>query len=164
MVVHYCTESHGIVALLMMIYANNMYVIVNNIMVDEWWYLMDMYKVPAPKMQLNKGEQDSKVGTAIIFEPSMKFNSRKDDFLSNKDNKQPFINLLDNHLERNGCNILHARAYADLLIARTTIAVAEADKTKPTILVADDTDVLLLLCYHSKPTTPNIYFRPEPRQ
>ena len=123
-------------------------------------YLQGPSTKDATQQRITRGN----VGTTILFESSMRFNSRKDDFLSNNENKQRFINLLGNHLERHGCHIENARADADLLIVQCAIAVAEAATTKPTILVADDTDVLILLCYHSKPTTPSIYFRPEPRK
>lgn len=119
---------------------------------------------PSTKDATQQRRTRGNVGTATLFESSIKFNSRKDDFLSNKENKQCFINLLGNHLERHGCHIENAEADAYLLIVQCAIAVAKADTTKPTILVADDTDVLLLLCYHLQSTTPSIYFRPEPRK
>jgi hypothetical protein len=81
-----------------------------------------------------------------------------------KENKQRFINLHGNHLERHGCHIENARADADLLIILCAITVAQADTTKPTIFVADDTGVLLLMCYPSTHTTPSIYFRSAPRK
>ena len=38
------------------------------------------------------------------------------------------------------------------------------DPAKPTVVVADDTDILVLLCWHASTSTMSIYFRPEPRQ
>ena len=102
------------------------------------------------------------VGATVQFSGSMIFNGRKEDFLSNKENKQRFITLLCDHLERHGCHTEHARADADLLIVQTAI-VAAANMPKPTLLVADDTDILVLLCFHSPSTMTNIYLRPEPR-
>ena len=87
------------------------------------------------------------VGATVQMLGPMVFNGRKEIFLSNKENKQRFINLLSDHLERNGCIIDHAKDDADLLIAQTAIAVA-ARTAKPTVLVADDTDILILLCFH----------------
>ena len=64
-----------------------------------------------------------------------------------KENKQQFITLLDGHLRRYGCGTEHASADADLLIVQTAISTTEIGN-KPTVLVADDTDILILLCYH----------------
>ena len=86
---------------------------------------------------------------------------KRDDFLSNKKNKHRFITLLQDYLQRQGCHT--EQATADLLIVQTGIAASE-NVSKPTILVGDDTDLLVLLCFHTKSTSRNIYFRPEPKQ
>jgi hypothetical protein len=93
----------------------------------------------------------------------MVFNGKKDIFFSNKVNKHRFIALLRDHLEQRGCCTDQARGDADLLIAKSAIAEAEIKPT-PVCLVGDDTDLLVLLCYHTKDTTTNLYFRPEPKQ
>ena len=62
-------------------------------------------------------------------------------------NKQQFITLLDGHLRLYGCRTKHASADADLLIVQTAISTTDIGN-KPTFLVADDTDILILLCYH----------------
>ena len=87
---------------------------------------------PSTKDATQQCRTRGNMGTVTLFESSMKFNSRKDDFLSNKENKQRFINLLSNHLERHGCHIENARADADLLIVQCAIAVAESDAMTPT--------------------------------
>ena len=102
------------------------------------------------------------VGATVKFSGSMVLQGRKEDFLSNKENKQRFIMLLSDHLTHHGCHTEHARADADLLIVQAAIAVAERSD-KPTFLIADDTDILILLCFHVQPTTGNIYLRPQPR-
>ena len=35
--------------------------------------------------------------------------------------------------------------------------------SKPTVLVGEETDLLVLLCFHTKSTSRNIYFLPEPK-
>ncbi len=74
---------------------------------------------------------------------------------------QRFITLLSDHLKSHGCHTEHALTDADLLIVQTAIAAANRT-TKSTVLVADDTDILMLLCSHTQPTAINIYLRPEP--
>ncbi len=101
------------------------------------------------------------VGAIVQVSGSMFCGGRKEDFPSNKENKQRFIILLSDHLKSHGCHTEHARTYADLLIAHTAIAFANWT-TKLTVLVADDTDILILLCFHTQPTSTNIYLCPEP--
>ena len=61
-------------------------------------------------------------------------------------NKQKFITLLSQRLEEAGCVIQQARGDADVLIVQTTIASAAQ---RETILVGDDTDLLVLLIHHA---------------
>ena len=86
-------------------------------------------------------------------------NAKKDAFLSNKKNKQSFITLLSRTLEQNGCQTSHARGDADLLIVQTAIQSASASDT---VLVGDDTDLLILLCFHTPiESSHDIYFKLE---
>ena len=78
----------------------------------------------------------------------------KDDFLANQTNKQRFVNLLSDDLQRQQNDVLHARADADVLIVETAIACAN---TKDTVLVGDDTDLLVLLCSRAGPTSHNLF-------
>ena len=74
---------------------------------------------------------------------------KKDLFLNNTMNKQKFINVLHEAFERTDYTILHATGDADLLIVKTAV---ESAKTADTILVGDDTDLLillLLLCWYT---------------
>ncbi len=101
------------------------------------------------------------VGATVQVSGYMVFDGRKKDFLSNKENEQRFITMLIDHLKSHGCHIEHARTYADLLMVQTAIAATNRT-TKSSVLVADDTDILILLCFHTQPTTTNIYLHPEP--
>ena len=76
-------------------------------------------------------------------------------------NKQIFVNLFGAHLERANCKVHHARDDADLVIVTTTLQVSQ---TNDTVLVGDDTDLIVLLLYHSTADCPNkIFFKPEPK-
>ena len=59
----------------------------------------------------------------------------KDDFLSNKENKQRFIGLLGEHLAMRGCEIAHATGDADVPIVQTAVTVSD---TCEAVLVGDD--------------------------
>lgn len=100
-------------------------------------------------------------GPEVLFESSMVLTLKKDVFLSNKENKQKFIKLLADTLERNGYSTLHAANDADVLIVKTAVAKAEA---VPTVLIGDDTDLLVLLLHHAEANAHDLFFRPEPRQ
>ena len=91
----------------------------------------------------------------VNFTKDMVCTMKKDDFLANQTNKQRFINLLSDDLQRQHNDVLHARADADVLIVETAIACAN---TKDTVLVGDDTDLLVLLCSRARPTSHNLFF------
>ena len=70
---------------------------------------------------------------------------KKEEFLANKVNKQKFILHLGERLQQLGCTVNHAEGDADLLIAQTAIQSA---RSLSTVLVGDDTDLLVLLCFY----------------
>ena len=96
----------------------------------------------------------------VQFDEDMVIKSRKEEFLSNEVNKQKFINLLSEKLEAAGCCTRHAREDADLLIVMTTVEYAQSTDT---ILIGDDTDLLVLLIYHADLNGNGIFFVPEPK-
>lgn len=102
------------------------------------------------------------VGTKVIFSYDTPFKSKKDSFLANEQNKQRFIELLSSRLEQNSIDTVHAENDADTLIVQTAIDSAQTMKT---VLVGEDTDLLVLLCYHMTLTSPhNIVFQSEMKQ
>ena len=86
--------------------------------------------------------------TEVHFTGSTIMNVKKDMFLSNKKNKQSFLCLLSRKLEQMGCQVSHARGDADMLIVQTAI---QSSSRSSTVLVGDDTDLLILLCFHTLP-------------
>ena len=78
----------------------------------------------------------------------MKLTMSKDVFLSNVANKQNFIDMLSHYLQLAGCLTEHTEEDADMLIAQTAVQSAA---TKNTVLVADDTDLVIMLCYYADP-------------
>ncbi|KAG1710392.1 hypothetical protein GQR58_002674 [Nymphon striatum] len=90
----------------------------------------------------------------------MKLTMKKDIFFSNPQNKQRLLNMLSESLNENNCKTLHAESDADVLIAQTAV---EAANLNTTVLVGDDTDLLILLCHHFKSGRFDLYFQPEPK-
>ena len=67
---------------------------------------------------------------------------------------------LSKALQNVGCITHHANGDTDLIIVKTA---AESARTSTTVLVGDDTDLLVLLCYHASEGGYDLYFRPEPK-
>ena len=97
----------------------------------------------------------------VYFTGDMILQSKKEPFLNNKVNKQCFIHHLSTKLEHASCQTEHARHDADVLIAQTVIASA---KLQDTVLIADDTDLLVLLLYHADISAHEVFMAPEPNQ
>ena len=83
---------------------------------------------------------------------------KKDVFLANKTNKQRFLTMLSENLDRAGCQTINAVGDADLLITQTAIR----SQTRDVVVIADDTDILILLCFYADMTTKKVLFIPEP--
>lgn len=82
----------------------------------------------------------------------------KDVLLANKKYKQRLIHMLSERLEQAGCQCIHARGDADCLIVQTAVVAAVR---RDVIVVAEDTNILVLLCYHADATTHNVCMIPE---
>ncbi|CAC5377686.1 unnamed protein product [Mytilus coruscus] len=162
--------------------------------------------------------------TKGIISPKVNFNNdtqiktKKDEFLSNSENKQLFINTLGEKLKDGHVQVIHAEDDADLKIVLTAIEKSEQHTTTisqsfcqessiesihkvgeqifvalygglqqvihaeddadlkivltaiekseqhTTTVNGEDTDLLILLCYHSQDTINKIYFKSEPKQ
>ncbi|CAG2195139.1 unnamed protein product [Mytilus edulis] len=68
----------------------------------------------------------------------------------------PLEKNLDGHVQ-----VIHAEDDADLKIVLTAI---EKSKQHTTTVIGEDTDLLILLCYHSKDAINKIYFKSEAKQ
>ena len=96
----------------------------------------------------------------VLFTENMLLKMKKEDFLRNADNKQRMINLISEKLELSGVNVLHAKADADYLIVMTSIEYA---KHHNTVLIGEDTDLLVLLLQHSTGIKNDLYMQSEPK-
>ncbi|CAJ1064633.1 hypothetical protein SNEBB_002215, partial [Xyrichtys novacula] len=75
-----------------------------------------------------------------------KFVGKKENFLSNGANKQALIQLIMERMRQNGCNIIQAEGDADVEIAKAAISMSAF---RPTTLIGEDPDLLVLLLYHA---------------
>ena len=100
-------------------------------------------------------------GPSVNFDGDMVLKLKKDVFLSDTANKQRLIKLLGEKLQLSGCNIIHAPGDADLMIANMAV---QSTKSITTVLVGDETDLLVLLCHHPDISARDLFFIPQPKQ
>ena len=79
-------------------------------------------------------------------------------FLSSSNNKTELINFLSDHLTDNGQNVYVCKADADTKIVSTALDIAQ---NVPVIVVADDTDIAIMLLYHWKQEMCEVRFLQE---
>lgn len=83
----------------------------------------------------------------------------KEEFLSIKENKQRFVNILAGCLKDNGIHVYHTNEY--VLIVLTAIESAQHHHA---VLIGEDTILLILLLHHVKHAKHTVFFRSEPRK
>ena len=69
--------------------------------------------------------------------------------------------MLSTELEKSNYKTYHARGDADLLIVQKAVQSATTSKT---VLVGEDTDLIVLLCYLASLDSHDLFFRPEPKK
>ncbi|KAG1672542.1 hypothetical protein GQR58_015942 [Nymphon striatum] len=121
--------------------------------------VFDGYGENSTKDMTQQRRSGGKTAPAVTFTKEMKLTMKIDIFLSNPQNKQRLLNMLSESLNENNCKTLHAESDVDVLIA----TAVEAANLNTTVLVGDDTDLLILLCHHFKPGRFDLYFQPEPK-
>ena len=109
------------------------------------------------KQMTHQRRSSGKVGATVMFDQDMKITMKKDVFLSNVKNKEQFL-ALNRRLCQHQCVTHHADGDADLLIVQTAVEVA---RTRSTILVGDDTDLLVLLLFHADAEVHDLFFITE---
>ena len=97
-------------------------------------------------------------GLEFLFSLEMGLTTQKEKFLLCKKNKARFVNALSDCLRGKGLKTIQAKAYADLLIVFT---VVECLKTLDTVVIGDDTGLLVLLLYHCIPEHHKIYLHSQ---
>ncbi|KAG1671837.1 hypothetical protein GQR58_016250 [Nymphon striatum] len=122
--------------------------------------VFDGYGENSTKDMTQQRRSGAKTAPAVTFTKEIKLTMKKDIFLSNPQNKQRLLNMLSESLNENNCKTLHAESDADVLIAQTAV---EAANLNTTVLVGEDTDLLILLCHHFKSGRFDLYFQPEPK-
>lgn len=124
--------------------------------------VFDGYKDgPSTKDTTHIRRAKGRAGPAVYFNGSTIIKTKKELFLVNNRNKQNFIMLLSDALKKAGVITVHASEDADLLIVQTTL---QNSLVQDTVLVGEDTDLLVLLLYHATRNGHNIWFCPETKK
>ena len=113
---------------------------------------------PAIKDATHCRRAGSSKGPTVIFAGETSLKLKKNEFLSNKVNKQRFLHFLGSSLESAGCTTIHAKGDADILIVKTAV---ESAKVVSTVLIGDDTDLLILLCHYGHAIEKDLFLKPE---
>ena len=123
--------------------------------------VFDGYDGKSTKDMTHQRQTKGQAGVTVTFTRDMQLTMKKDRFLANKTNKQQLIKMVGDHLVMKKCEVHHAPGDADLLIVPKAVELATRVNT---VLVGDDTDLLILLCYHANLDSHSIFFRPEPKK
>ena len=94
------------------------------------------------------------LGRDVQFTPDMLLSEKKE-FLSNNTNKQRLTHLVGRCLEENGIPVQHAQGFADCVIVQVALRSA---MEYATVLVGEDTDLLILLLFHVKSDMKDVFF------
>ena len=89
--------------------------------------------------------------------------SHQQAILANEENKSQFIALLTRYLQDEGHEVCQSAGDADTQIVSSALQLASVTNQSVTV-VADDTDILVLLLYHFKSELSDIYVRSEPKK
>ena len=123
--------------------------------------VFNVYDRTSTKDMTHRRRAKGQASVTVTFTEEVQLPMKKEQFLANKTNKQKFINMPGDHLENSKCKIHHAPGDADLLIVQKAV---ESAAMVNTLLVGDDTDLLILLCYHASLDSHSIFFQPEPKK
>jgi len=124
--------------------------------------VFDGYKQGLSTKDHEHKRRATKACADIQLVESMEAYTNQEVFLSNEGNKVQFISLLSKYLQSDGQVVYNSTGDADTLIVSNALQIAR--EGKEVNVVADDTDVLILLMYHWTDTIADIYFLSEPKK
>lgn len=98
----------------------------------------------------------------IQLTESVKAHANQEVFLTNQHNKAQFVTLLSKYLHSDSQTVYNSTGDADVLIVSCALQIAiEGHEVN---VVADDTDVLILLMHHWNESMADVYFFSESRK
>ena len=121
--------------------------------------LFDGYEYDSTKDHEHKRRQTGKVSASIVIAENAQVHRDQQAFFSNEKNKTNSISLLTTHLRGTGHQVEVSCGDADTLIVSSALEFAWNGQT----VVAEDTDVLIMLVYHWRNCMEDIFIRKESR-
>ena len=110
--------------------------------------VFDGYNNPASTKTNAHARRSSVRCQDIVINESNVFYSSQEKFLSNENNKTSFITLISKYLEEDDQAVIKCDGDADTSIVSAAIRLASPKTDNPVIVVADDTDIAIMLLYH----------------
>lgn len=95
------------------------------------------------------------------MEEELLMNTTKRAFLLNIANKQHFINILADKLQKQGIDVTKCSADADYDIVKVALEYAVITNT---VVIGEDTDLLVLLCHYYRSTGNSVHLESESRK
>ena len=117
------------------------------------------------KTRQDKTKKRTRKGSAgpqhnsVLFHAATKVLMKQDKFFLSGENKSRFIDLLSEYLTRAGNDVVQCKSDADTEIVKCALDVSKTGRQFN--VVADDTDVALLLLYHWKEEMADVSFTSE---
>lgn len=111
--------------------------------------VFDGYNSPSTKDEQHSRRNVSGVAAEAVIDDATPSTSPQGAFLANVKNKVRFITLLSKHLTGAGVKVIQAPDDADTVIVKT--AVQAANNGAQTVIVGEDTDLLVLMATTSNP-------------
>ena len=96
----------------------------------------------------------------IEFSAETTILAKKEDFLNNLNNKHRFLSFLCHVLQQKSCTAIQTEGDADTMVVAQAL---ECSKSGTTVVIADDTDILVLLCCLAKGGDNDIFLQPSHR-
>ena len=113
---------------------------------------------PSTKDTTHVRRTKGKQGIAVHFTGEMRLNMKKTDFLTNLDNKQRFLEMLVIKMNVAKLQAIQLSGDGNVLIVQIAIRSAV---TRPTVVIGEDTDLLILLLNHVSQDCHRIFFTSE---
>ena len=110
---------------------------------------------PNTKDHTHQRRSQSPIVTKVDISEATKFAGKKEDFLSNNENKQALIHLVSTSMMDRGGHVIQAEGDADVEIVKAAVATSFY---KTTCLIGEDTDLEVLLLHHASSNGKKIYF------
>ena len=113
---------------------------------------------PSTKDTTHVRRTKGKKSISMHFTGKMKLNMKKNVFLTNLENKQLFLEMLVIKMNEAKLNAIQSSGDSDVLIVQTAVSSAA---TKPTVIIGEDIDLLILFLHHARNDGQSIFFTSE---